>query len=164
MEFLEEVSDVSKGIDVSSFREREAARAILFDEDNLVPIMFVSNHNYHKLLGGGIDEGETILEALDREILEEVGSTIKVLGDVGKILEYREKFNLKQISHCFFGDVISKGEPNLDQHELDRGFQVKWVNLDEAISLLETDEPSTYEGSIIQKRDLIFLRTCKDLI
>ena len=32
---------------------------------------------YNKLPGGGIEQGENLYEALDREIMEEVGTTIK---------------------------------------------------------------------------------------
>ena len=42
--------------DESQITIREAVRIIGLDENNLVPLLFVSRHNYHKLPGGGIDE------------------------------------------------------------------------------------------------------------
>jgi len=164
MELIKTISDIDD-LENAKCRIREASRAILFDENKLIPLFFVSKNNYHKLPGGGIDSGESILEALNREILEEVGSTIKVNGEVGSILEYRaEQENLKQTSYCFYSDIVSKGEPDFTDHELSNGFELIWVSLDDAISLLENDNPKDYSGSFITKRDLILLKKTKEVI
>lgn len=129
-------------------------RAVVFDEQGRVPILFVSKRNYHKLPGGGIEVGETKMEALAREIEEETGCTIEVEGELGKVIEYRSKHQLKQISYCYYGKVLSKGEPHYTTKELKRGFELKWLILDEAIKKIKTDKPQSYSGKFIQKRDL----------
>ena len=58
MELLKEIKDKKFPEDESTLKIREASRAILFDENDLIPLLFVSKYNYHKLPGGGIDEGE----------------------------------------------------------------------------------------------------------
>ncbi|MEO8862807.1 MAG: NUDIX domain-containing protein [Candidatus Saccharimonadales bacterium] len=63
----------SADVDTSSFRERRAARAVLLDDNAQVHMLNVSKHGYHKLPGGGIEAGEDILSALERELMEEVG-------------------------------------------------------------------------------------------
>jgi len=55
--------------------------------------LFVGKLNYYKLPGGGIDPGENREQALIREVLEEVGATISVDGEVGETLEYRSKYD-----------------------------------------------------------------------
>jgi len=157
MKLLREIKDkpFSKNIKV---RFREASRAVLFDENNLVPILFVSKENYHKLPGGGIEEGENKTQALVRETLEETGCEIEVMGEVGKIEEYRSEFNLKQISYCYLGKIIAKGDPDFTKEELRDGFEIVWLTLDEAISKVEKEKPKDYEGWFIQQRDLKFLQ------
>ena len=54
-------------IETSTYRTREAARAVLFNEAGQVYLMNVTLHGYHKLPGGGIDEGEYVRAALARE-------------------------------------------------------------------------------------------------
>jgi ADP-ribose pyrophosphatase YjhB (NUDIX family) len=164
MELLGEIKDNEYPEDKSILEIRHASRAIIFDENNLISILFVARHNYHKLPGGGIEEGESRVDALLREIKEEAGCEMEVTSELGEVLEFRSKWNLKQISFCYLGKVISKGEPNFTEKELKNGFQLIWVSLAEAISRLEKDKPEDYEGGFIQKRDLILLKKAKETI
>lgn len=143
---------------------REASRAILFDNDNLIPILFVSKENYHKLPGGGIEGGEDKTQALVREVLEETGCETEITGEIGKIEEYRSEFNLSQISYCYLGKITRKGEPHFEEKEINEGFKLVWLTLDEAIKTLGNDKPQNYEGGFIQKRDLTFLKKVKEII
>lgn len=147
-----------------TYKTRNASRAVLFDEQNLVPLLFVSQNKYHKLPGGGIDTGEDKEQALRREVLEEVGSTISITGEVGKIIEYRSKFNLLQTSYGYMGKIITKGQPHFTEEELQSGFQIVWLSLEEAINKITHDKPEGYEGFFIQKRDLKFLQKAKELM
>lgn len=164
MELLKEIKDKDFPKDESSLKIREASRAILFDDNNLIPLLFVAKHNYHKLPGGGIDEGEDKAEALIRECLEEVGSEIEVTGEVGKIIEFRSEWDLKQISYCYYGKIISKGEPDFTEKELSQGFKMVWISLKDAILKIENDKPENYEGSFVQKRDLEFLKKVEQIM
>lgn len=163
MELLKEIKDKDFPGDESTLEIKEASRAVLFDENGLIPLLFVSKYNYHKLPGGGIDGGEDKAKALVREVLEEVGSEIEVTAEVGKIVEFRSRWNLKQISYCYLGKVITKGNPDFTKKELSQGFKLVWLSLDEAISKVEDDKPGNYEGSFIQKRDIVFLKKVKQM-
>ncbi len=164
MQLLKEIFDKPIPKDLSDIKVREASRAILFDDNNLVPLMFVSQHNYHKLPGGGIEEGEDKIKALVREILEEVGSEIEVKEEIGKIVEYRFEYKLKQTSYCYLGKVISKGTSNYTRKEKEQGFELIWVPLNKAIELVENDNTTEYSPSFIRKRDLVFLKQASRII
>ena len=160
MELLKEIKDKELSKDESTLEIREASRAIVFDEAGLIPLLFVTKHNYHKLPGGGIEVGEDRLSALARETKEETGCEIEVTGEVGQIEEYRSRFNLKQTSYCYLGKIVSKGEPDFTPKELQDGFQVLWVSISEAISKIENDKPDNF----IQERDLAFLKKAQQII
>src|SRR3989344_281313 len=99
--------------EVATFAFRNAARAIVYDQDGNVGILNVSKQKYHKLPGGGIEQGENIESALKRECREELGCDIKVNREVGQIVEYRKIFRLKQTSFCYSATGIGeKGMPS----------------------------------------------------
>ncbi|MFW5852539.1 MAG: NUDIX domain-containing protein [Nanoarchaeota archaeon] len=161
MKLLKKIEDGKVPVNKKWLKVREAARAILFDEDNRVPLMFLSKKNYHKLPGGGVDEGESIKEALVRECLEEVGGEIDVQGEIGKISEYRSKWLLKQTSYCYHGKLVSKGESNFTEKEIESGSKIIWVEFEDAITRIENDRPEDYQGKFIRERELAFLHEFK---
>ena len=48
-------------------------------------------------------------------------------------------------------------EPSFTNKELEQGFELVWVDLNEAIFIMKADKPSDYEGEFIQIRDLELL-------
>lgn len=152
--------------DNHSLPRRNAARAVVFNQNGGVYLLNVTSHGYHKLPGGGIDDGEEIGEALKREILEEVGCDSEVGDELGEVLEYRvfEDFNVEQLSYCFVATQIGElGEQSLEQGEIDEGHDLVIAqDLDDAISILENGNPNNIEGQYIKLRDLTILKEAKN--
>jgi ADP-ribose pyrophosphatase YjhB (NUDIX family) len=144
---------------------RKAARAVIFNGKGEIALLFVSRDNYHKLPGGGFEAGEDVITALKRESLEEVGAMVEVTAELGITIEYRKYINQLQISYCFIANVVGDlASPSFDKGELSDGFQLLWVSLDEAISLLSDDKPEVNNGRFIQKRDLLILSEAKKIM
>lgn len=144
--------------------ERTAARGVLFDECNLIPLLYVSKYNYHKLPGGGLETNENPEQALRREALEEIGCQINLQKPLGQIIEYRGLWDMKQISEAYLGTITAKGSPQLTPKENDEGFVTVWLTLEQALETLSNDQPQNYEGLFIQQRDLIFLKEAQRVI
>ena len=92
MEIIKEIREIDLGLkEKERFNKpyflRKAARAIVFNDNNEIAFQFASKHKYYKLPGGGLEKGETIEEALEREVLEESGCEINILDEVGVIIE-----------------------------------------------------------------------------
>jgi 8-oxo-dGTP pyrophosphatase MutT (NUDIX family) len=147
------------------WKERRASRAVVLDVQNQVALLFVSKHGYYKLPGGGIEEGEDVVEALKRECLEEIGCEIEIKQEIGMTIEYRSKFQVRQESYCWLACVKGeKGEPHFEQDEIDDGFQVIWSSLDEAIRMVEKSNTEEYQSGFIVPRELILLREAKKFV
>jgi len=146
---------------------RSAARAILLDENNRVGLMNATLAGYYKLAGGGIDAGETAEDALRREIREEAGYEVDIIGEVGKTIEWRKKFMQHQTSYCFLVKIKEFIGTALEAEEMDDGFELEWFsNIDAAIKAVRQVDLSkiSYAGTFYTTRELKFLEVAKDLI
>lgn len=145
-----------------SYYIRKAVRAVLEDDDGQVALMHAKQRNYYKLPGGGVDEGESLEVALDRELVEETGSTATVTKSLGEVLEWRDFQKMKQISYAYKATLNEKiGDPDFTQSEIDEGFELRWIDgLDEAIKLVETTTTHTdVEVTFMSRRDAAILRS-----
>jgi len=127
-------------------KTRKAARTVIFDENDMVAIIEVQNGDYHKIPGGGIDDGETEEQAAHREALEEAGCEVEILKKIGE-QEFIDPAddNLTHYSVCFLAKKINSHETSyLTKEEKDKKFRLLWESVDEAIVLfknVKTNEP-----------------------
>jgi 8-oxo-dGTP pyrophosphatase MutT (NUDIX family) len=146
------------------YRTRKAARAVVFDDDGNVALLYVSKHGYYKLPGGGVEEGEDFEGALKRECEEEIGCSVEIIKPIGKIIEYRhfpDGANEDQESYYYVARVVGpKGMPHFEQGEIDKGYQQKWATETEAITLLRERKTDDYIGKFIVERDSTFIENC----
>jgi ADP-ribose pyrophosphatase YjhB (NUDIX family) len=145
--------------EASSFSVREAARAVVFDSDKNVALLYSKVNDYYKLPGGGVEKGEDYRAALARECLEEIGCEVEVLSELGMIVKYRKKHQLKQVSYCYTAKVQGKkGSPTLTQDEIEEGFETVWIPLEIGLGKIgENKKFSIYEAPYMVARDTAFL-------
>lgn len=140
-------------------KHREAARAVVFDNEDRVALLYVSKYSYHKLPGGGLEAGEDVNKALEREIMEEIGCKADVTDEIGEIIEHRNQYDLFQISHIYLAKLVGKkGKPDFTEDEIADGFKIKWMSLPDAITALENDNTDDYQGKFVKIRDLTALK------
>lgn len=129
---------------------RTAVRAVILRGRELL-MVYSSNVGDYKFPGGGVDTGESHLQALARELLEECGASLLSMdGELGAVIEYnfaeeKEHDVFKMTSYYFFCQIREElGSQKLDGYENDLGFQPVWISIDEAIlanrSLLDTND------------------------
>lgn len=168
MSFIQTIRDEDLGLTSPSltppvWRERVAGRIVVFDTDGKVGLFHATAFGYHKLPGGGAERDEDALSAAIRETREEIGCEVTNVRELGAIEEYRSRFSLHQISHCFIANLAGeKGAPALEEEEITHGFETVWMDLDNAIVTVAAERGiDDYESKFIQMRDLIFLQEAR---
>lgn len=81
--------------------------------------------------GGQVEQGETLMHALEREVLEETGVVIKVISLVGVYSNTRKP---SIVNMDFICEYVS-GEPRTSLESS----QVEWVDRDQALSMIKRD-------------------------
>lgn len=114
----------NKNIDIN-YRKRPGAYAIITrKEDNKIGIV-TDGYDYF-YLGGGIEENETKMDALNRELIEESGYTIKNIrkfDEVGSYIYADEKGYLEVLAYVYLAEFDTKiTDP------IEKDHKVLWVN------------------------------------
>ena len=158
MKLIAEITDKEiLGTDgLSSAEPRYTARAIVKNGDLYAVIHSEKFHKY-SLPGGGVDNGENIITALKREILEETGCTCGKISELGIVKENRAQADYTQCSYYYVVEADSVGVPHFTEAETKSGTVLQWHTLSEMIKLINDIEPSTYQQQYLKARDVAAL-------
>lgn len=163
MKILAEISDKTVGLGNSEklgaeYHLRKSARVILENRDGDVALQHLTNYGFYKLPGGGVDGDETLEQAAQREVREEVGCDSKILSPIGVVIEYREKYQLLHISYCYVAQVSGViSEPAFEEAEVAAGQSNIWVKATTALELVQGGTKSNYESHFNIPREMAFL-------
>lgn len=134
--------------------KRTAVRAIIIEQGKILLVR--SKHGYYKLPGGGVEESESLAEALVREVAEETGYlNCTIVEELGIVTEQRPDRSggntfFHMDSHHFLCELHTseKTEPTLIGYEMEESYKPKWVAIAEAIesneSAYENDNSKTF--------------------
>jgi len=121
---------------------RNSAKALILRDGKLLCTKNVGwrGDDYYLLPGGGQQDGETLVQALERECFEELGAKIKV-GELRYVREYIGKnhafaerhADLHQVEHMFVCELLS--EPRHVHSEDSVQTDVVWVKLERLASI-----------------------------
>ncbi|KAF7774371.1 hypothetical protein PCIT_a0806 [Pseudoalteromonas citrea] len=118
---------------------RQTTRAIVLEGDKVL-LLYTARYDDYTLPGGGVDEGESLEQALLRELQEETG--VKELTNIqpfGRYEEYRlwhkPDFDVIHIvSDCYICQICGHFDtPKMEDYERANGMVPVWVDINVAI-------------------------------
>lgn len=144
MKLIKELKFIDdKTISRSEHILRPATRAIVTKGEEIL-LLHTERYCDYSLPGGGVDHGESLQQALIRELSEETGARdINNILPYGLIREFRANYKnpsqiIEMLSYCFTCDIADQFDAqNLEDYELANGMTVHWVNINKAIEYNE---------------------------
>ena len=142
---------------------RNSARCLLINQNQEICLLYSRARDYYAIPGGGIEPGESLLQALSRETLEETGYLLKNPKPIGNIHEQR--YDGINTTYFFSAQPDKILHPNYMPDEIEEDYILKWLSLPEALQIFQTvcneqqlhNFPS-YKGAFISYRFLELLQ------
>tara|TARA_Y100000589_G_C26917951_1_gene533137 strand:+ start:115 stop:648 length:534 start_codon:yes stop_codon:yes gene_type:complete len=147
-----------------SIFHRRAARAIVLDGESIL-LLYTDYYKDYSLPGGGVDEGEDLIEGLKRELEEETGArNIKVGQAFGLYEEYRPWYKPEHDiihieSYCYVCHVDRElGPTRYEEYEKRNGMKPVWKNIHDSISHNEKIMESGDQKGMSMERETFLLK------
>lgn len=150
--------------------DRIIARAIVYDENGQFYFVRAErDDDFGKAIlietaGGGVEIGEDLLTAIQRELKEELGASVEVVCKIGVVSDYYNLIHRHNINNYFLCKVESFGEKNLTQDEID-SFHLSTLKLSYEETVQEYENrTNTRLGTLVANRELPILHRAKEII
>ncbi|OHU88638.1 MULTISPECIES: NUDIX hydrolase [Pseudoalteromonas] len=147
---------------------RHTTRAIVLDGQKIL-LLYTARYDDYSLPGGGVDEHESIEQALFRELREETGAeSLLSYTEFGRYEEYRSWYKhdydtIHIISDCYVCETCGQfSQPQMEDYEHANGMKPVWVNIDEAISHNQKTLANSEKQGQSLVRELFLLQQIKD--
>ena len=148
-------------------RKRKTVRAII-NNNNQVGLLHIQgidkfgNRNHFETPGGGIENNEELIEALKREIKEEIGFTIKNIKSIGRIDIQYNLLNRIDEGYFYYCEIDKYVGINLNEYEKDLFKEIKWIDINDIDDFYLNTKVQNV-GIMIHKRDYLLIKKAKEL-
>ena len=115
---------------------RHIVRAFILNENNeiLMHHLFADDpfghRDYLETVGGGVKEGETLEQALAREIKEEAGLEVVILKEIGIVEDFYNFIHRKNINYYYLCKKVKECDKALEDRECELIESTKWYSID----------------------------------
>ena len=150
--------------------DRNIARGIVYDGEGYFYFVHVDRDDAfgHATVietpGGGVEEGEDLATAIHRELSEELGADVDVIGKIALISDYYNVIGRHNLSNYFLCKVRSFGEKHLTKDEIE-DFHLQTMRLTYEEALAEYEKNREYPfGRLVANREVPVLQWAKQWI
>ena len=150
--------------------DRRIARGVVFDDEGRFYFVRANRDDlfgkatHIETPGGGVEEGEDLTEAIRRELSEELGVEVEILGKIGVVSDYYNVIHRHNLSNYYLCRIVSFGDKHLTAEEIDE-FHLSSVSMsfEKAVAEYE-NQRETPIGRLITNRELPVLLRAKEMI
>ena len=148
---------------------RNTVRVFAENEEGKIGLLRIFGHddfgdrNHLETPGGGIEKGECKLDAVEREVKEELGYSCKIVSKICTIVHEFNLINRITTAHYYYVKVdTSTCETNYTESEKKLFNGVEWFTLDELEAELRKNNNNV--GKLVHDRELLALQKFKEYL
>ena len=150
--------------------DRNIVRAIVYDANRMLYfVRAVRDDEFGKATlietsGGGVENGEDLITAVQRELKEELGVFVDVVCKIGIVSDYYNLIHRHNINNYFLCKIKSFGQKNLTQDEIEK-FHLSTLKMSYEEAVIEYENRKNSKlGTLIANRELPVLHRAKEII
>ena len=150
--------------------DRIIARAIVVDEEGYFYFLRVDREDdfgkgiFIETAGGGVESEEDLQTAIRRELWEELGAEVDILGHIGVVSDYYNLIHRHNINHYYLCRVRTFGERHLTRMEREEiHLSTRRMTYGEAVEEYERCAAMPW-GRLLANRELPILRAAKAIL
>ena len=150
--------------------DRNIVRAIVYDENRMFYfVRAVRDDEFGKATlietsGGGVEKGEDLITAVQRELKEELGVYVDVVCKIGIVSDYYNLIHRHNINNYFLCKIKSFGQKNLTQDEIEK-FHLSTLKMSYEEAVIEYENRKNSKlGTLIANRELPVLHRAKEIL
>lgn len=150
--------------------DRNIVRAIVYDENRMFYfVRAVRDDEFGKATlietsGGGVENGEDLITAIQRELKEELGVYVDVVCKIGIVSDYYNLIHRHNINNYFLCKIKSFGQKNLTQDEIEK-FHLSTLKMSYEEAVIEYENRKNSKlGTLIANRELPVLHRAKEIL
>lgn len=150
--------------------DRNIVRAIVYDENRMFYfVRAVRDDEFGKATlietsGGGVENGEDLITAVQRELKEELGVYVDVVCKIGIVSDYYNLIHRHNINNYFLCKIKLFGQKNLTQDEIEK-FHLSTLKMSYEEAVIEYENRKNSKlGTLIANRELPVLHRAKEML
>ncbi|MCA0969200.1 NUDIX domain-containing protein [Halobacillus litoralis] len=125
--------EFGKPLPDTEYRNREGAYAVILNEDGSEVMTVKVNNRGFFLPGGGLEDGEDLVQCLQRELVEETGYEIAVKAYIGRAGSYFHSLTgepLYSDAHFYSASLLERKRRDLEPDHC-----ISWLQVSEVEAL-----------------------------
>lgn len=150
--------------------DREIVRAIVIDGEGVFYFVRADRDDDFGLgttietAGGGVEKGESLEEAIRRELYEELGAEVEIITKIGVVSDYYNMIKRHNVNNYFLCRAKSIGETHLTEDEANK-FHLSTIRLSFENAVAEYEKCREWKlGRIIGNRELPILLRAGEIL